>query len=99
MLFAMPLLCKATSRAAREGEERFRRSLALLVLGKGEPPKVGEIPEGVAPCFHLTLEMARRFYVKDYKELKDARVLRFLEAACLLAWRGESVSDMTKCRQ
>ena len=50
MLFAMPLLCKATSRAAREGEERFRRSLALLFLGKGEPPKVGEIPEGVAPC-------------------------------------------------
>ena len=50
MLFAMPLLCKATRRAAREGEERFRRSLALLVLGKGEPPKVGEIPEGVAPC-------------------------------------------------
>jgi len=50
MLFAMPLLCKATSRAAREGEERFRRSLALLVWGKGEPPKVGEIPEGVAPC-------------------------------------------------
>ena len=50
MLFAMPLLCKATSRAAREGEERSRRSLTLLVLGKGEPPKVGEIPEGVAPC-------------------------------------------------
>ena len=99
MLFAMPLLCKATSRAAREGEERFRRSLTLLVLGKGEPPKVGEIPEGVAPCFCLTLEMARRFYVKDYKELKDARVLRFLEALWILALKGKIVSDMTKLRQ
>ncbi|PIY04308.1 MAG: hypothetical protein COZ20_05920 [Gallionellales bacterium CG_4_10_14_3_um_filter_54_96] len=70
-----------------------------MVWGKGEPPKVGEIPEGVAPCFCLTLEMARRFYVKDYKELKDARVLRFLEALWILALKGKIVSDMTKLRQ
>ena len=88
MLFAMPLLCKATRRAAREGEERFRRSLALLVLGKGEPPKVGEIPEGVAPCFRLTLEMARRFYVKDYKELKDARVVKLLGGHVVIGLAG-----------
>ncbi len=88
MLFAMPLLCKATSRAAREGEERFRRSLTLLVLGKGEPPKVGEIPEGVAPCFRLTLEMARRFYVKDYKELKDARVVKLLGSHVVIGLAG-----------
>ena len=89
MLFAMPLLGKATSRAAREGEERFRRSLALLVWGKGEPPKVGEIPEGVAPCFCLTLEMARRFYVKDYKELKDARVVKVFGSLTDIGLAGE----------
>ncbi len=89
MLFAMPLLCKATRRAAREGEERFRRSLALLVLGKGEPPKVGEIPEGVAPCFRLTLEMARRFYVKDYKELKNARVVKLFGSLIDIGLAGE----------
>jgi len=50
-------------------------------------------------CFCLTLEMARRFYVKDYKELKDARVLRFLEALWILALKGKIVSDMTKLRQ
>jgi len=88
MLFAIPLLCKATSRAAREGEERFKRSLTLLVLGKGEPPKVGEIPEGVAPCFRLTLEMARRFYVKDYKELKDARVVKLLGSHVVIGLAG-----------
>jgi len=88
MLFAILLLCKATSRAAREGEERFRRSLALLVLGKGEPPKVGEIPEGVAPCFRLTLEMARGFYVKDYKELKDARVVKLFGSHVVIGLAG-----------
>ena len=88
MLFAMPLLCKATSRAAREGEERSRRSLTLLVLGKGEPPKVGEIPEGVAPCFRLTLEMARSFFVKDYKELKDARVVKLFGSHVVIGLNG-----------
>ena len=50
---------------------------------------MGEIPEGVAPCFRLTLEMARRFYVKDYKELKDARVVKLFGSHVVIGFAGE----------
>ena len=68
------------------------------IIGEGGAAEGGGKPEGVAPCFHRNCKILRRFYVKDYKELKDARVLRFLKATWLLALRRSLVPDNTKCR-
>ena len=56
MLFAMPLLCKATSRAAREGEERFRRRKIqakpdIIGFGEGGAAEGGGNPRRGCPVF------------------------------------------------
>ena len=49
---------------------------------------MGEIPGGVAPCFHQNLTVVRRIYVKDLKELKDARVVKLLGSHVVIGLAG-----------
>ena len=55
------------------------RLLRLVNVGEGGAAEGGGKPVGVAPCFRLILASVRRFYVKDYKELKDARVVKLFQ--------------------
>ena len=66
------------------------------LLGKGEPPKVGETPKGGCPVLSPKLEKFAGFTLKILKELKDARVLGFLEVAYLLGCGGGLVGDIPK---